>query len=269
MPGEKSLDLPGYPGGFDITGNHVNAQFQLDSFGEALLLFAAAAGHDRLDADGWRAAETAVAAIEKRWGDKEAGIWELDPKNWTESRLICVAGLRAMTAAGAPANKSAQWLSLAEAILSETTATSVHPSGRWQRAPDDDGLDGALLLPPLRGAVAADDPRTTATLRALNNGLAEDYYMYRFRHQPGPLGDAEGAFLLCGFAMAMAEHQQGNQVEAVRWFERNRSACGPPGLFSEEYDVSQRQLRGNLPQAFVHAMMFEASVRLATPARGH
>ncbi len=62
---------------------------------------------------------------------------------------------------------------------------------------------------------------------------------------------------------ALAEHQQGNRAEALRWFERNRAACGPPGLFTEEYDVSQRQLRGNLPQAFVHALMLETATRLA------
>jgi GH15 family glucan-1,4-alpha-glucosidase len=33
-------------------------------------------------------------------------------------------------------------------------------------------------------------------------------------------------------------------------------------LFSEEYDTTQRQLRGNLPQAFVHALMLETAVRL-------
>jgi GH15 family glucan-1,4-alpha-glucosidase len=63
----------------------------------------------------------------------------------------------------------------------------------------------------------------------------------------------------------MAAHQQGDTVGAVRYFERNRAACGPPGLFSEEYDVRQRQLRGNLPQAFVHALMLESSLRLAAP----
>jgi len=31
------------------------------------------------------------------------------------------------------------------------------------------------------------------------------------------------------------------------------------GLFSEEYDVCQHQLRGNLPQAFVHALLIEAA----------
>jgi GH15 family glucan-1,4-alpha-glucosidase len=79
-----------------------------------------------------------------------------------------------------------------------------------------------------------------------------------------PLGDAEGAFLLCGFIMALAEYQQGDELAPVRYFERNRAACGPPGLFSEEYDVTQRQLRGNLPQAFVHAMLLECAVTLGS-----
>jgi GH15 family glucan-1,4-alpha-glucosidase len=61
----------------------------------------------------------------------------------------------------------------------------------------------------------------------------------------------------------MALHQSAKPLEAARWFERNRAACGTPGLFTEEYDVEQRQLRGNFPQAFVHAAMLEASRRLA------
>ena len=265
VPDQRSLGLAGYPGGYDVAGNHVNAQLQLDAFGEALLLLAAAARHDHLDADGWRAAEAAVAAIATRWTEPEAGIWELDARRWTESRLICVAGLRAISAAGAPASRTGEWLALAEKILAETAATSTHPSGRWQRAPDDAGLDAALLLPPIRGALTAGDPRTLATLAALEEELGRDSFLYRFRQQPGPLADAEGAFVLCGFTMALALHQQGREVEATRWFERNRTACGPPGLYSEEYDVAQRQLRGNLPQAFVHALMLEGAVRLARP----
>ena len=66
IPDERDLGLPGYPGGTRVVGNRVNEQFQLDAFGEVLLLFAAAARHDHLDADGWRAAETAAAAIGAR-----------------------------------------------------------------------------------------------------------------------------------------------------------------------------------------------------------
>ncbi|WP_151082967.1 glycoside hydrolase family 15 protein [Nocardioides cynanchi] len=266
VPDQRPLHLPGYPGGDDIVGNHVNAQSQLDTFGESLLLFAAAARHDHLDADGWRAAETAADVIAARWGKPEAGIWELDDQHWSQSRLICVAGLRAASRApGTPSRRTGEWLALAEAILAETAAHSTHPTGRWQRTPEDPRVDAALLLPGIRGALAADDPRTRATLAAVLDELDQEGYVYRFRQAPGPLGDAEGAFLLCGFLAALASHQQGDTLAAVRYFERNRAACGPPALFSEEYDVTQRQLRGNLPQAFVHALMFEASVRLARP----
>ena len=153
VPDQRRLGLPGYPGGTDVVGNWVNQQFQLDAFGESLLLFAAAAGHDHLDADGWRAAETAVAAIEQRWREPDAGIWELEPDNWTHSRLICAAGLRAI-AAHQRTEQGARWLALADAIVAETAATAVHPTGRWQRSPTDDRVDAALLLPAIRGAVA-------------------------------------------------------------------------------------------------------------------
>jgi GH15 family glucan-1,4-alpha-glucosidase len=62
--------------------------------------------------------------------------------------------------------------------------------------------------------------------------------------------------------MALAAERHGDRIGAFRWFERTRAACGPPGLFAEEYDVRQRQLRGNLPQAFVHAFLLECAVRL-------
>ena len=94
VPSEQTLELPGYPGGTDKLGNWVNQQFQLDVFGEALQLLAAAGRADRLDAEGWRAAQAAIGAIEKRWQEPEAGIWEIDNQHWTQSRLACVAGLR-------------------------------------------------------------------------------------------------------------------------------------------------------------------------------
>jgi hypothetical protein len=74
VPAERHVGLPGYPGGEDIVGNRVRHQFQLDAFGEALLLFAAAAGRDRLDSRAWDAAEAAIGAIGKRWTESDAGI---------------------------------------------------------------------------------------------------------------------------------------------------------------------------------------------------
>ena len=263
VPEQTTLDLPDYPGGTAVAGNQARSQFQLDTPGEALQLFAAAAGHGRLDDDGHHAAELAVQTIEKRWCAPDAGIWELHDDWWTQSRLACAAGLRSY-AAHVPGPRAAELAGLADRIVAEASRRCLSRSGAWQRSPGLSGVDASLLLPPVRGALPADDPRTLATLEAVRNELCVDGYVYRFAADNRPLGDAEGAFLLCGFTMALANWQQGRLTEAFRWFERNRAACGPPGLLAEEYDHRQRQLRGNLPQAFVHAMLLEAAVRLAT-----
>jgi GH15 family glucan-1,4-alpha-glucosidase len=270
---EGPLRLRGFPGGSAWAGNGVRGQFQLDAVGETLSLLAAAARHDMLTTDDWRAAVVAADVIGKRWQEPDAGIWELEDKRWTHSRLACVSGLRAIAAAAAAGppgghgrREAARWSGLADAIAA-SLSDAVHPCGRWQRAPDDERVDAALLLTIVRGGFPADDPRNKATVEAVRRELAADGYMYRFRHDDRPLHKAEGAFLLCGFWMALTEHACGNQVAAAHWFERNRSACGPAALYTEEYDVHQRQLRGNLPQAFVHAAMLECAVTLSRDVR--
>jgi len=264
VPAERQLDLPGYPGAPDVyAGNHAGSQFQLDVFGEALTVLADAGEADRLDGDGWRAIEVAIAAIEQRWAEPDAGVWELDARHWAHSRFACASGLRAV-AERLPAGPTAgRCLSLADALVASADRDCLHPSGRWQRAPSDPRIDASLLLAQVRGVVPVDDPRSTLTRRAVADELLREGYVYRYQAEGVALGRAEGAFLLCGFWLALAAAQAGDPALAARVFERNRSACGPPGILTEEFDVHQRQLRGNFPQAFVHALLLETSVALA------
>jgi len=81
-----------------VAGNRVRGQFQLDCLGEILQVMAAAARHDMLAAENWHAVEVAATAISERWHPADAGLWELDDKHWTHSRLACVAGLRSNAA---------------------------------------------------------------------------------------------------------------------------------------------------------------------------
>lgn len=263
VPREHELDLPGYPGGSDKVGNHAASQFQLDAFGEALTLFAAAARLGRLGDDSIRAAHIAADAVAQHWQDPDAGIWELEPAWWTHSRLAAAVGLNA-AAAAVPGGDDQGWDRLARTIVKATKRRCHQRNGAWQRAADDSRLDAAVLRP------LSIDPRLcgmrslTPTRAAIEHSLTQDGYVYRFRHDDdSQLGEAEGAFLLCGFFMARACHVEKKPVNAARWFERTRTSCGPAGLFAEEYDVQQRQLRGNLPQAFVHALLLETAVILA------
>jgi alpha,alpha-trehalase len=269
IPDERGLRLRGYPGGTARAGNRVTSQFQLDGLGESLELFAAAARLDLMAEENWQAAAITADAIKQRWSQPDAGIWELEDRHWTHSRLTCVSGLRSLAVAtaqgppGGPARRQAAgWSALADSLAAGLTG-AVHPSGRWQRSPEDGRVDAALLLPVIRGTLPADDPRNRATVRAVQDELTEDGFVYRFRHDARPLHKSEGAFLLCGFWMAQVAHCYGDPAEAARWFERSRAACGPAGLYTEEYDVHQRQLRGNLPQAFVHAGLLECAARLS------
>jgi GH15 family glucan-1,4-alpha-glucosidase len=203
---QRSLCLRGYPSGTDVVGNWVNRQFQHDAFGESLLL-AAAARHDHIDADAWRAAEITVAAIERRWREPDAAIWELEADHWTHSCLICAAGSRAI-AACQPTPPAAAGLALDDAIVAETAAAAVHPQGRWQRSPTDDRIDAALLLPAICEGRAPEDPRSLATLAAVQRELTAGAYSYRYRPHARPLGKAEGAFLLCGFCRPWPGHNK-------------------------------------------------------------
>ena len=111
-------------------------------------------------------------------------------------------------------------------VEADASARMLHPTGRWQRSPEDERLDAALLLPAIRGAIPADDPRTRATLRAYEQEMTDDGYAYRYRPDERPLGEAEGAFLLCGFIMSLALGQQGD----ASGLRAGSSATVPPAV---------------------------------------
>jgi GH15 family glucan-1,4-alpha-glucosidase len=259
VPGERHVGLRGYPGGGDVVGNWVNQQFQLDSLGEALSMFAAADEVGALNQRHWLAVSTCVEVIGQKWQDPDAGIWELEDDVYTQSRLSCVAGLNAI-ARRTTAAQGAQWAQLADTILAQTAATSVHSGGYWQQSPTRAGVDASSLRPLGMGALSMDEPRSVATLHAVLHDLTIDGYVYRFRQDERPLADAEGSFTLCGFLMAQAQLRAGSVTQAVHFFERARASCTSSGLFTEEFDTSQHQLRGNLPQAFVHAAFIQTAV---------
>jgi GH15 family glucan-1,4-alpha-glucosidase len=260
VPAERHVGFTGYPGGGDVVGNDVRSQFQLDPFGEALRFFALCDELGVLDTAGWRAARVAAQTITDRWTEPDAGIWELDARRWTYTRLACIAGLRAIAARPGAEDDSRDWLRVADQILVELAATACRENGAWQRAPDDARIDASLVLGGLRGAIPATDPRHRATVDAVERELAKDGYVYRFREdEDRSPDDFEGAFVLCNLWMSLSATADGDLVKATRWFERALATAGPAGLFAEEFDVRQRELKGNLPQAFVHALVIEAA----------
>ncbi|MFG2460056.1 glycoside hydrolase family 15 protein [Streptomyces sp. NPDC048523] len=224
-------------------GNQVCGQFQLDCFGEALLLLAAAERHGCLDEGHWKAVEIAVRSIADRWREPDAGIWELRGRLWTHSRLICVAGLRAVAAAALRRSPPAihsrtpapPWPTRSSTPSSGPASTptvtgSARPTTRPWTPPCRCPAYGVPCPPPTR-APGPPSPHAVGNWRTTTSSTAS-------ATTSAPLEEAEGAFVLCGFVMALAEHQQGRTVEAYRWFERDRGV--PAGLGAVRRGVRHR-----------------------------
>ena len=162
-PTSAASTCPATPAARDIVGNWVNGQFQLDAFGEALLLFAAAARHDRLDAEHWRGRRRRRRRDRgTRWHEPDAGIWELDDQPLdalagSPAPPGCAPSPRSRPRAGDGAARGSRWPTRSSPTPPPTACT---PTGAGSARPTTPRVDAALLLPAMRGAVPPDDPRT-------------------------------------------------------------------------------------------------------------
>ena len=260
-PTSAQLDLPGYPGGADD-----RRQPGQRAVPARRLRRGAAAVRRRGPP---RPARRRRLARRRGRGRADRGALAPSPTpgsgssttgRWTHSRLICAAGLRAISRAARAPRRAARLARAGRRDRRRTARDCLHPSGRWQRSPDDRRLDAALLLPGDPRRCPADDPRTIATLARVRARADRGRVRVPLPPRRAPARRGRGRVPALRLPRRRSPlGQQGEAVEAARWFERNRAACGPPGLLAEEFDVTQRQLRGNLPQAFVHALLLHCA----------
>jgi GH15 family glucan-1,4-alpha-glucosidase len=128
-------------------------------------------------------------------------------------------------------------------------------------------LDASLLQIPILGFLPVDDPRVRGTIEAIERNLLVDGFVMRYRSEsvPDGLPEGEGAFLACSFWLVDVYVLQGRWDEARLMFDRLLSLCNDIGLLSEEYDIAQRRLVGNFPQAFSHVALINSALSLAKP----
>ncbi len=87
---------------------------------------------------------------------------------------------------------------------------------------------------------------------------------YRTESQVDGLPEGEATFLLCSFWMADNLQLAGRHDEAVALFERLLAIRNDVGLLAEGYDLGQRRLAGNFPQAFSHVGLVNTALNLSS-----
>jgi GH15 family glucan-1,4-alpha-glucosidase len=272
---ELVLDwLPGYEGARPVrVGNAAVNQFQLDVFGEVMdALHQARRIGIPPDPFSWGLQRALMDFLESSWTEPDEGIWEVrgPRRHFTHSKVMAwVAADRAVKAVerfglDGPADR---WRRLRADIRSEVSERGWNPErGAFTQSYGRPELDASLLMMPLVGFLAADDPRMRSTVKAIERELCVDGFVHRYTQLDDSvdgLPPGEGAFLACSFWLADNYALVGRLDEARDTFERLLALRNDVGLLAEQYDVSARRQTGNFPQAFSHVPLVNTARNLS------
>ncbi|MEU2261902.1 glycoside hydrolase family 15 protein [Streptomyces sp. NPDC019645] len=261
----------GYEGSSPVRiGNGAASQLQLDIYGEALdsIFFA----HERgiqLDHRGWTSLRTLLDWLTDHWDQPDEGLWETrgGRKNFTYGRVMSWVAfdraLRLAAASGRPASL-ARWAHARDRLYHQVLTRGWNEERQaFVQHYDTDVLDSSLVRMSTVGFITPDDPMWTATLDAMDRELVNDSLVYRYNPEvtPDGLAGSEGTFSLCTFMYVDALARAGRLNQSRLVLEKMLTYANHLGLYSEEIDLTGRQL-GNFPQAFTHLAFIDTALTL-------
>ena len=264
--------LPGYEGSAPVRiGNGAAQQFQLDVYGELMdsLHDARDAGIDP-DPAAWELQVKLMEFLDTAWRREDEGIWEVrgPRRHFVHSKVMAwVAFDRAVKAVerfglDGPVDR---WRALRAQVHAEVCRDGFDADrGTFTQFYGSQQLDASLLMIPLIGFLAPDDPRVDGTIRAIERELLEDGFVMRYptQHEVDGLPPGEGAFLPCSFWLVDCLALTGRRDEAAALYDRLLGLRNDVGLLSEEYDPHAQRLVGNFPQAFTHVGLVNSALNL-------
>ncbi|MDB5982251.1 MAG: glycoside hydrolase family protein [Pseudomonas sp.] len=282
LGGERRLpeyELPwlsGYEGSQPVRiGNAAATQVQLDVFGEvADAMTQAAKGGLPRPPRSAAIIKVVMPFLEKVWHQPDKGIWEIrsDPRHFTHSKVMAWVSFDrnahfAEQAAETDEDRAlaAHYRTVADEIHADVCLHGFDPQlNSFVQTYGTQALDASLLQIALTGFLPANDPRMIGTVAAIEKTLMQDGLLLRYDADRTPDGVAghEGTFLVCSFWLADVYVLQGRQADAHALFERLCGLCNDVGLLAEQYDVRDKRMLGNFPQAFSHIGIINTALNL-------
>jgi trehalose-phosphatase len=268
---EFELDhFEGYRGSRPVRiGNGAAEQLQLDIYGAAMQLgYLTQQVGEAVPAGRWEVILDLVETVIVRWGEPDAGLWEIrsEPKHHTFSKFQCWLAVDRATRIGRDLGLAApydRWTAAADDIRDSILEHGYDRQlDSFVQAYGEQEVDASLLLLPLKGFIPPTDPRVRSTVEAVRRELeVADGLLLRYRTEDGLEGH-EGAFLMCSFWLVEVLARMGDLQEAARLLERLRSLGGQLGLFAEEIDADTQEHLGNFPQGFSHMAFIGAATAI-------
>jgi GH15 family glucan-1,4-alpha-glucosidase len=272
---ERELNwLPGYEGSKPVRiGNAASEQLQLDLYGElAGALHQARKGRLPRNQPGIELERELLEHLEKIWREPDEGIWEVrrSRRHFTHSKVMAwVAFDRAIKSWEQFGLKGPveRWRAVRQEIHDDVCHSGFDSNlGSFVQCYGSKDLDASLLMIAKTGFLPASDARVAGTVRAIEQHLIRDGFVLRYNTQEADDGLilGEGAFLACSFWLADNYVLLGRVNEAKQLFEKLLRLRNDVGLLSEEYDVGEKRLVGNFPQAFSHVALVSTALGLGS-----
>jgi GH15 family glucan-1,4-alpha-glucosidase len=255
-------------------GNAAYKQYQLDIFGEVAnaLFQAREAGlgppkHDRHEIAG-----AMLKFLETGWEQPDEGIWEVrgPARHFVHSKMMAWVAVDRIVRSAEVGRLTAdipRWKRLREAIHEQVCRQGFDADmNSFVQYYGSKHVDASVLMMPLVGFLAADDPRVIGTVQAIEKHLMRNGFVERYSQDPAVDGmpHGEGTFLACSFWLADNYELQGRHEDALRMFERLLAIRNDVGLLAEEYDSFGKRQLGNFPQAFSHVGLVNTAFNLTS-----
>lgn len=214
----------------------------------------------------WWAIEAIVNWVLEQWEMPDASLWEFRNRNrhYTHSKLMCWVALHygaEMAERLGVTGQARRWREAAATVARAIRRRAYKPaSGRFGQSFEGDEPDAALLLLPIYGFLAPDDPAFVKTLQAVENELTEGVFVYRYREDM--LGRVAHPFLIASCWLARVYLRQGLTAKARRILEDLSRVSTDLGLFGEHVDQKTGEPRGNFPHLFSHAGFLMTAIEL-------
>ena len=269
---EENLDhLEGYMGSRPVRiGNGAADQLQLDIYGE--FMDSAYQGYSqgyKIAYFAWNRIQAMMNWLCSHWDESDAGIWETrgGPQPFTYGRLMSWVAMdrliRMAQDQGLPLD-TARITAERDKIYQQIMQKGWNAKrGAFTQHYNTEVLDASLLMMPLVGFIAPNDPRWISMLRAVDQELVSDSLVYRYDPSASPDGlrGHEGTFSICTYWYVDALARSGRLEDARLVFEKMSTYANHLQLFAEEIGPTGGQ-QGNFPQAFTHLSLINAAMNL-------
>jgi GH15 family glucan-1,4-alpha-glucosidase len=265
--------LDGYRGMGPVrVGNQAFEQVQNDVYGTVIMAATRYFFDRRLRRPGLEAQFQRLEDLGEKaaslYNAPDAGLWEYRGRQrvHTFSSIMCWAGCERLARIAIQLDqpdRAAFWGEKASAIHAficregwdERQKSFTEAFGRPE-------MDASLLTMHDLGFLAADDPRFSSTVAAIEKHLRRGEHMFRYS-AADDFGEPENAFNICTFWFIDALATIGRKDEARELFEHMLSCRNHLGLLSEDIDPATHNPWGNFPQTYSMAGIINAAVRLS------